>query len=149
MSLTPNIHSFDSYSHSYKVSRKKILPRFVLLLIFIIMNIYEYDEGVLQQILFTVYRPIIGKCRYVTFLLKHVLTCFIIKPNVFKFVQLLSVHNTHDLCNLGRYILHLSQENVFFLNVILHQKLSPLPYPFILMYYLLLYVCDEMYVLSK
>ena len=26
------------------------------------------------------------------------------KPNVFKFVQLLSVHKTHDLCNLGKYV---------------------------------------------
>ena len=26
------------------------------------------------------------------------------KPNVFKFVQLLSVHNIHDLCNLGKYV---------------------------------------------
>ena len=26
------------------------------------------------------------------------------KPNVFKFAQLLSVHNTHDLCNLGKYV---------------------------------------------
>ena len=26
------------------------------------------------------------------------------KPNVFKFAQLLSVHNTHDLRNLGKYV---------------------------------------------
>ena len=36
------------------------------------------------------------------------------KPNVFKFGQLLSVHNTHDLCNLGKYVYFLfkSRESI-------------------------------------